>query len=125
MKAVEKSIHLERQRHLEKEILQTKDYLENILESTESKIMVLDNDLKVKTVNSAHERLCNQNKDDIVGREFFETFPIATDKDRDMIKGVLQKCLAGNSHRISNYSYMQGRQDHSPEYQRQPAGPPR
>ena len=108
VKAVEKSIHLETQRHLEKEILQTKDYLENILESTESKIMVLDRDLKVKTVNSAHERLCNQNKDDIVGRGFFETFPIATDKDRDMIKGVLQRCLAGNSHRISNYSYIRG-----------------
>jgi PAS domain S-box-containing protein len=108
VKAVEKSIHLETQRHLEKEILQTKDYLENILESTESKIMVLDRDLNIKTVNSAHERLCNQNKDDIVGRGFFETFPIATDKDRDMIKGVLQRCLAGNSHRISNYSYMRG-----------------
>jgi len=106
VKAVEKSIHLERQKHLEKEILQTKDYLENILESTESKIMVLDSDLKVKTVNSAHERLCNQDKDTIVGRSFFDVFPIATDKDREMIKHVLEKCLGGGSHRISNYTYM-------------------
>jgi PAS domain S-box-containing protein len=106
VKAVEKSIHLERQRHLEKEILQTKDYLENILESTESRIMVLDSDLKIKTVNSAHERICNQKKDEIVGRSFFEIFPIATDKDREMIKGVLEKCLTGSSHRISNYAYV-------------------
>ena len=106
VKAVEKSIHLERQRHLEKEILQTKDYLENILESTESKIMVLDNDLKIKTVNSAHERLCGQNKDVITGRSFFDVFPIAADKDREMLKGVLKKCLGGSSHRISNYAYM-------------------
>lgn len=108
VKAVEKSIHLERQRHLEKEILQTKDYLENILESTESKIMVLDSDLKIKTVNSAHERLCSQKKDELVGRGFFEIFPIATDKDRKMLKEVLEKCLEGSSHRISNYSYIRG-----------------
>ena len=108
VKAVEKSKHLERQRHLEKEILQTKDYLENILESTESKIMVLDSALNVKTVNSAHERLCNQDKDTIVGRNFFDVFPIATDKDGEMIKGILEKCLAGSSHRISNYTYIRG-----------------
>src|SRR5574340_867923 len=71
VKAVEKSIHIERQRHLEEEILQTKDYLENILQSTESKIMVLDSELRVRTVNSAHERLCNQKKDEVVGRNFF------------------------------------------------------
>jgi PAS domain S-box-containing protein len=110
VKAVEKTRHLERQRHLEKEILQTKDYLENILESTESKIMVLDSELRVKTINSAHERLCNQNKDDVVGRSFFNVFPIATDKDREMIKGILEKCLGGGSHRISNYAYIRGSQ---------------
>lgn len=108
VKAVEKSKHLEMQKHLEKEILQSKDYLENILESTESKIMVLDSSLKVKTVNSAHEKLCNQNKDAIVGRSFFEVFPIATDKDKEMIKGILEKCLGGSSHRISNYTYLRG-----------------
>ncbi len=106
VKAVEKSIHLETQRHLEKEIIQTKDYLENILESTESKIMVLDSDLKIKTVNSAHERVFGQKKAEIVGKSFFEIFPIATDKDRDMIKEILDKCLSGSSHRISNYTYI-------------------
>jgi PAS domain S-box-containing protein len=108
VKAVEKSKHLERQRHLEKEILQTKDYLENILESTESKIMVLDSDLKVKTVNSAHERLSSQKKESLMGRDFFEVFPITTDKDRAFIAGILKKCLGGGSHRISNYAYMSG-----------------
>ncbi|MDH4231244.1 MAG: ATP-binding protein [Nitrospirota bacterium] len=108
VKAEEKTRHLEMQRHLEKEILQTKDYLENILESTESKIMVLDCEMQVKTINSAHERLCNQNKDDVVGRSFFDVFPIATDEDREMIKGILEKCLEGSSHRISNYSYIRG-----------------
>ncbi len=108
VKAVEKSMHLERQRHLEKEILQTKDYLENILESTESKIMVLDRAMKIKTVNSAHERLCSQKKEELVGREFFEVFPIVRDKDRKMMKEALEKCLEGSSHRISNYPYITG-----------------
>ena len=104
VKAIEKSKHLEMQRHLEKEILQTKDYLENILESTESKIMVLDTTLKVKTVNSAHERLSNQSKEAVIGRSFFDVFPISPEKERQ-IKEVLDRCLGGTSHRISSYTY--------------------
>ena len=70
--------------------------------------MVLDSELKVRTVNSAHERLCNQKKDEVVGRSFFDVFPIATDKDRDIIRESLEKCLEGSNQRISNYSYMRG-----------------
>jgi PAS domain S-box-containing protein len=107
VKAVEKSKHLEKQRHLEKEILQTKDYLENILESTESKIMVLDTSLNVRTVNSAHERLSNQTKDAVIGRSFFDVFPVSPEKTRQ-IKEILERALGGTSHRISNYSYTKG-----------------
>jgi PAS domain S-box-containing protein len=110
VKAEERAKHLETQKQLEKEILQTKDYLENILESTESKIMVLDKDYLIRTVNSAHERLCGRLKGDVIGENFFELFPIDTKKDLDMIRGALEKCLDGSSQRLSNYRYMRGDQ---------------
>lgn len=111
IKAEEKTIHLETQQSLEKEIVATKDYLENVLESTESKIMVLDRALRVKTINSAHERMCGLRKDDVEGRGFFDVFPVATEKEREGIREHLQTCLEGVSHRVSNYPYRRGDQD--------------
>ena len=106
VKAEEKTKYLEAQKLLEKEIVQTKDYLENLLESTESKIMVLDRDMIIRTVNSAHARLCRQKKEDIIGESFFEMFPISdADRKTGMIKGILEECLGGKSRRLSNYPY--------------------
>ncbi len=109
VKAEEKAKHLETQKQLEKEILQTKDYLENLLESTESKIMVLDRDVVIRTVNSAQARLCMKKKEDIVGENFFNVFPLASE-NMDMMKNILSKCIEGSSHRLSNYPYARGDQ---------------
>ena len=108
VKAEEKAKHLETQKLLEKEILQTKDYLENILESTESKIMVLDRDMMVRTVNSAHERLGDAKKKDIIGNSFFDVFPMDRERDLGGLKKALGQCLTGKSHSISNYHYKKG-----------------
>ena len=106
VKAEEKTKYFEAQKLLEKEIVQTKDYLENLLESTESKIMVLDRDMIIRTVNSAHARLCRQKKEDIIGESFFEMFPTSdADRETGMIKGILEECLGGKSRRLSNYPY--------------------
>ncbi len=110
IKAEEKAKHLETQRQLEKEIIQTKDYLENVLESTESKIMVLDRDMTIRTMNSAQERLYNTTKEDVVGKNFFDIFPVATERDRELMQGILDRCLEGSSHRLSNYVYPRGGQ---------------
>lgn len=106
VKAEEKAKHLETQKQLEKEILQTKDYLENILESTESMIMVLGRDLTIRTLNTAHERLCGTGKDRVVGRSFYDVFPMGSEEDRDAIRSILDACLAGETHRMSNYAYV-------------------
>ncbi|MBI5100587.1 MAG: PAS domain-containing protein [Nitrospirae bacterium] len=108
IKAEEKAKHLETHQQLEKEILQTKDYLENILESTESKIMVLDREMKIKMINSAQERICAASKRDIVGQDFFKVFPMDRDKDLESMKNILVRCLNGLSHRISNYHFHEG-----------------
>lgn len=105
VKAEEKAKHLETQRQLEQEILQTKDYLESLLESTESKIMVLDRDMLVKTANSAQLRLCGKDKEEIMGKAFFDVFNIATTEDMEMITAALAKCLEGTSSRMSNFRY--------------------
>jgi len=105
VKAEEKAKHLETQRQLEKEILETKDYLENLLQSTESKIMVLDSDAKIRMVNSAQERLCAASKEDLVGKDFLDVFPVEQKDKREMLQGLIAKCLAGTSHRLSNYPY--------------------
>jgi PAS domain S-box-containing protein len=109
VKAEEKAKHLETQKQLEKEILQTKDYLENLLESTESKIMVLDRDMVIRTVNSAQARLCMKKKENVAGENFFNIFPIASE-NMDMMKNILNQCLEGTSHRLSNYPYARGDQ---------------
>ena len=106
IKAQERAKHLEMQRQLEMEILQTKDYLENILESTESKIMVLDRDMVIRTVNSAQARLCRMKNEDLIGKSFFDVFPFVTEKDREMFGDVMKRCLDGDSHRISDYTYI-------------------
>ena len=111
VKAEERAKYLETQKLLEKEILQTKDYLENLLESTESKIMVLDRDLIVRTVNSAHARLCSIKKEEIIGQSFFDVFPISEpDRETGRIRKILDQCLEGKSQRLSNYDYVRGGQ---------------
>lgn len=105
VKAEEKNKHLETQRLLEKEIIQTKDYLENLLESTESKIMVVDRDMTVRTVNSAQLRMCARGKEDIVGKNLFDVFSTPSEKEMKMIQGAIEKCLEGTSGRLSNYPY--------------------
>ncbi len=109
VKAEEKAKYLETQKLLEQEIVQAKDYLENLLESTESMIMVLDRDMIIRTVNSAHVRLCNRKKEEILGESFFSVFPISdADRQTGAIKSILEECLAGKNHRLSNYLYPLG-----------------
>ncbi|MBA4372854.1 MAG: hypothetical protein C0402_08305 [Thermodesulfovibrio sp.] len=108
VKAEEKAKFLGTQKQLEKEILQAKEYLENLLESTESQIMVLDLNTRIKTVNSSQERLCGAEKNELLGKSFFEVFPVEQEKDLDMLRGVLAQCLEGKSHRLSNYLYRKG-----------------
>lgn len=105
VKAEEKAKHLERQKRLEKEIIQTKDYLENLLESTESKIMVLDRDFIVRTVNTAHQQLCKRGKDYIIGKNFFDIFPIIDEKDRDVFRDIFSSCLEGTSRMLHDFPY--------------------
>ena len=108
VKAEEKNKYLETQRQLEHEIVQAKDYLESLLESTESKIMVIDRDMRVRTVNSAQLRLCGRKKEEIIGEPFFQVFNISSEEDRETMKAAVMNCLEGTSSRMSNCLYAKG-----------------
>ncbi len=75
IKAEEKAKHFENQRRLEREIEIQKDYLENIIENTKTNLMVLDKDLRVKTLNTAQAKTFSQPKQDILNCSFFTLFP--------------------------------------------------
>ena len=68
VKAEERAMHLENQQHLEREIEIAKNYLENIVENTQTNLMVLDKDLIVRTVNSAQAQTLGRPKNEIVGK---------------------------------------------------------
>jgi PAS domain S-box-containing protein len=105
VKAEEKTKHLEARRQLEKEIVESKDYLENLLQSTESKILVIGSDLKVKTVNNAYQRMCGKTKEETIGRSFRDVCPLDGGENREMIQDAVERCLAGNGQRLSNFGY--------------------
>lgn len=104
IKAEEHARHLENQRRLEHEVLIAKNYLENIVENTKTNLMVLDNNLTVKTLNSAQALTIGRPKEDIVNRPFFSLFPDNLKPyDGTPIEAILQKTLMGQSFEIKDY----------------------
>ena len=98
IKAEEKAMHLENQRRLEQEIVIAKNYLENIIENTQTSLMVMDRELIVGTVNTAQSKALGRPKQDILGRPFFSLFP----DDLPHYEGIpieilLQRCMSGRT----------------------------
>jgi PAS domain S-box-containing protein len=104
IKAEEKAKHLENQRRLEREIEIQKDYLENIIENTKTNLMVIDKDLKVRTLNTAQAQTLGRPKQDFLGKNFFELFPDRlTPHEGIPIEAILHKTLDGSSFEIRDY----------------------
>ncbi len=104
IKAEEKAKHLENHRRLEQEIEITKDYLENIIENTQTNFMVLDRGLNVKSVNTAQAHTLGRSKQDMIGKPFFSLFAHElAPYDGISIGTILQKTLVGQSIEIRDY----------------------
>jgi len=107
IKAEEKANHLENQRRLEREIEIQKDYLENIIENTKTNLMVLNEDLSIRTVNTSQAQTLGRPKQDIIGRTFFSLFPDALASYEGMpFESILRKALAGQNFEIKDYKIM-------------------
>ncbi len=104
IKAEERTKHLENQQHLEHQIEIAKEYLENIVENTKTNLMVLDKDLKVRTLNTAQALILNHRKQDILGKPFFSLFPdeLVPYNGIPMVT-ILQKAISGRSFEIKDY----------------------
>ena len=95
IKAEEKAMHLENQRRLEQEIVIAKNYLENIIENTQTSLLVLDRDLTVRTVNTAQAKALGRPKRDIVERPFFSLFPDNLPRYEGIpIETLLNRCMS-------------------------------
>jgi PAS domain S-box-containing protein len=103
VKAEEKARHFERQRALENQIVHAKNYLENILESTQTIIMVMDRDFMVKKVNNAYEKMFGVAKDDVLENKFVEIFPFYSEENREKCFGTLNECLDGEVRQLTDY----------------------
>jgi PAS domain S-box-containing protein len=103
IKAEEKANHLENQRRLEREIEIQKDYLENIIEHTKTNLMVINEDLSVRTVNTSQAQTLGRSKQDIIGRQFRSLFPepFAAYKETSF-EAMLQNTLDGRSFEIKD-----------------------
>jgi PAS domain S-box-containing protein len=98
IKAEEKAMHLENQRRLEQEIVIAKNYLENIIENTQTNLLVLDRDLTVRTVNTAQAKALGRPKQDIVGRPFFSLFPDNLPRYEGIpIETLLHRCITAHT----------------------------
>jgi len=100
----EKEKHFENERRLEREIEISKDYLENIIENTQTNLMVLDKNLVVRTANTAQSRTCGRPKQELVGQSFFSLIP----EDIAVYHGAplrtfLQKTLDGQSFELKDF----------------------
>jgi signal transduction histidine kinase len=98
IKAEEKAMHLENQRRLEQEIVIAKNYLENIIENTQTNLLVLDRDLTVRTVNTAQAMALGRPKKDIVERPFFSLFPDNLPRYEGIpIETLLHRCITART----------------------------
>ncbi len=104
IKAEERTKHLENQQRLEHEIELSKNYLENIVENTKTNLMVLDKDLRVKSLNTAQARMLSRDKQDLLGKTFLSLFPdeLAPYNGIPMVT-ILQKALSGRGFELKDY----------------------
>lgn len=104
IKAEEKAMYLENHRRLEREIEISKDYLENIVENTKMNLMVLDQNLIVKTLNTAQAITLGRRKDQVLGKSFFSLFPDSLESyDGIPIEAIFQRTMNGRSFEIKDY----------------------
>lgn len=104
IKAEEKEKHLENHRRLEQEIEIAKDYLENIVENTQTNLMVLDKELNIRTVNTAQAQTCGRPKTEVIGKPFFSLFADQLPPYEGIsLETILHQTLSGRSFELKDY----------------------
>lgn len=103
VKAEERSRFLETQKRLADTVYETKVYLENIIESTQSGILVLDENFYINLVNSAYARLVGHNKEELKGRRFFDICPRQSEEEKGRLRTLIQQAFNGVAGNIKGF----------------------
>lgn len=104
VKAEERAKHLENHQRLEREIEIAKNFLENIVENTRTNLMVLDDSLVVRTVNSAQAQTMRRPKSEIIGKNVLSLVPGKLAPYQGIpFESLLQKTLTGRSFELKDY----------------------
>ena len=90
--AGEVSFDITEQAQIEKELGETREYLENLLIHANAPIVVWDPELRISRFNQAFERLCGRSSGEVIGQQLSILFP----KDSlDESLGPIRKAIAG------------------------------
>jgi PAS domain S-box-containing protein len=74
-------------KRVEKEIKKTKEFLENVIESSRDGIVITDENGNILSVNSAMENMCRFNKNELIG----EHISIFAAEDKSTIEKLIEK----------------------------------
>ncbi len=108
IKAEERSRYLEHQKKLVDTVFETKVYLENIIESTQSGTLVLDENYYITLVNSAYARLIGHEKEDLKGKRFFDICPKQSEEEKGRLRELIQQAFGGIAGSIKGFPLKRG-----------------
>ncbi|HID55027.1 TPA: PAS domain S-box protein [Candidatus Poribacteria bacterium] len=80
----------------------TYDLSDFIIESIDTGVILLDEELRIVKWNSGMERLSGFSKDEVIGRKYFEVFPHLEPKFKDIIVRVME---TRSPHEINHYEH--------------------
>ncbi len=103
IKAEERSRYLEHQKRLVDTVYETKVYLENIIESTQSGILVLDENYYITLVNTAYARLIGHDKEELKGKKFFDICPRQSEEEKGRLRELIQQAFSGVAGSIKGF----------------------
>jgi PAS domain S-box-containing protein len=88
---------------IQKELKQQRDFAQGLVETAQTIVLVMDKEANIVTFNPYFEKLSGYKLDEVKGKNWFETFLLA--EDRQKIKQVFQKaineiCIDGNTNPI-------------------------
>lgn len=104
VKAEERTRYLEHQKRLVDTIYETKLYLENIIESTQSGIVVLDENYYITLANTAYSRLIGLPVEEIKGKRFFEVCPRHSEEQERNMRNLIDQALDGIAGSLKEFS---------------------
>jgi PAS domain S-box-containing protein len=77
--------------------------LESIIESTQSKIVVMDKNYKIVLANTPYANLLKRSRDEILGINFFEICPQQIESYRVTLKDLIDKAFQGEFGELMGY----------------------